>query len=251
MRPGLVRVVLGRDISFRADEIAADIIVPVRGDMGADEVRLAPAQDEEVLVADHPDDLVVRRRGGPEAVVQLSRFVVVGHGQPRRRMPVRPVELDLHPDRVRKRRVVDDPAQFHGVPGERGPMDELDWPLGVLHPGHERLLDEILGLLGLEAAHPVGQGYAQARQVLVFVDDLGDALAHIAADEGRSVLVLLGAVGGGEFGRNHDVPIDDIGFDAALFGHAEQRAPERLPVRQFFIGKGTGLGKVRRADHDR
>ena len=104
---------------------------------------------------------------------------------------MRPIELDLHPDRVRERGVVDDPAQFHRVSGECRPMDEFRGPLGVLYPGHERLFDEILGLLGLESVHPVGQGHAEARKVLVLVDDLGDAIAHVAADKGRDILVFL------------------------------------------------------------
>ena len=85
--PGLVRAVLRdviqrRDVTLRADDCAADVVLAALPlDEFPHEVRLPPAQDVNVLIAHRPDDLVPRGRRIPVGIGELA---AVNHEQVRR-----------------------------------------------------------------------------------------------------------------------------------------------------------------------
>ena len=141
-------------------------------------------------------------------------------------------------------------------------MDEPGRAFGVAHAGNDRFHDPILSLLRGHAAHAFAETDAEPRQIGVSVDHLGDRGARVILhDLGGFAIAevlmveLLVRVGGntmmgGERRADKDVPVDQVGVDAAFPGEGEKPVPERLPLREFNVGQRAGLREAGVADHE-
>ncbi len=181
------------DVGLGADEVAADIVLPsILGDVLADELRHAPAQREEIFVANLPDDAVV---AGKRFEIGVAELAAMHLDQPRRRVPMRPVELHLHPDRA-----LEPVAQlFHGRArdllhvrahagprrqsrGERHAVDQLHRLLAfrLERARDEHFIHELLPLQRRHAGHAFAMRDADAVEIGILLEHLRHAFAQVA-----------------------------------------------------------------------
>ena len=147
-----------------------------------------------------------------------------------------------------------------GVRRERRAVDELRRPLGLGDAGEKRLVQPVAPLVRRHAAHAFAQGDAQPRQVGVFIEHLRHHFPGVSHHQFARGIGLLAdvtqahaprgdVVRAGKFRRDEDVPVEQIGFDAAFLRHREDAAPKFFPFGQLRVAERAGLRKVLGPDH--